>query len=215
MKKIFFSTALILLIIHSTNAQEIYLAKYKIVDTQYNGKNDKDSKFEDLFLNSVIYNFYSNESINYLNDVQTLEAKGVNLKVSGEQHIYIDYKSNTVCYKPNDTEFFSFKELTFKKAKSTLTVLGMSTTKYISTDGNIIIYTAQNLPWYVQPCIVSTNQFNEGIVKFENLKTKSGFELIEFKKTEPTDDFKEVQKQLAALKTDHKKAILSPFVKFD
>ena len=213
MKKSFFLTLLFLLLFNFSNSQDIYSTKYKIVNTKNENKKDNDSKFEDLFLNSMVFNFYSNENITYLKETKILDADGINSKISGDENIFINYKNNSVCYNLDVKDFYTYENLMFKKSKSNIKILGMNTTKYVSSDGNIIIYTSKSLPWFVQPCLISSNQFNECIVKFDNLKTKNGFEMIEFKKIKSTKSFEDIQTKLTSEKVVKKKTVISPFFK--
>lgn len=212
MKTNLFFTLLSLLTISISSSQNIFSTKYKIVDTTNENKKEE---LENLFLNSMIYNFYSNEKLCYLNETTTLNTEGVNSKVSGQEHIYIDYNKKIGSYKLTDAEFFSYEKLTFKKLKSNIKILGMNTTKYISADGNIVVYTSNKIPWFVQPCVIISNQFNEGIVKFENLKTKIGFELIELKKIKQNKNFNDIQTKFASFKVKNVETIVCPFFKLE
>ncbi|KGO85645.1 hypothetical protein [Flavobacterium suncheonense] len=194
--------------------QKIYTSKYKLLSLTEKSTGDFKSQTESLFFENMIYNFESNEKIGYLKNTETLNDPSVQSNVSGDENIYVNYPNNIVCYKLDKSDIYTYKNIKFKKYKnSNVVVLGFKTTKYISEDGNIIIYTTKNLPWFVQPCLVNSNQFNESIVKFENRKSKYGFELIEYKIKEKDTDFENISKVLEKKNPKFKKTIICPFFK--
>lgn len=203
----------LMLLSNSSIGQVIYSSIYKVTTNE--DSKQKDSGLENAFLNGMQFIFNSNENICFLKEAKILESVGIDSHVSGETNIYIDYKKDLVCYNLDNKQATTFSKLTFKKSKSTLIVLGMTTTKYTSSDGNIILYTTKELPWFVQPCLISKNQFNESIVKYENLKTKKGFEIIEFKKIESDKFFKDTESKLALFTNINKKTEISPFFRLD
>lgn len=192
-------------------SQTTYSAKFKIVSTK--NANDAKGKIEDLFLDSMLLVFYASDSLCFLKETKMEAQPGINANQTGDENVYINYKDNSVYFKLDSKEVFTFNKHKFEKKTSNLKILGMKTTKYVSEDGNIIIYTSKELPWYVQPCLITSNQFNESIVKFENHKTNSGLELTNIQKIKSDKDYEDVYKKILRKKGKNKKSIECPFLR--
>ena len=209
MKKILF---LVLVIIFQIgNSQTIYRAKYKGISNYNSFESDSKKQFEDALINNLSIEFYANKEFCYANETSIIEDSGINISES-DGEIYIDYKTGIVRNDLTSNTFVTYKQLKFTKHISKLKILGMATIMFISEDRNIIIYTAKKIPWYIQPGIIDTKQFDAGIVKFENLKTKKGFELIEYNKINYTNSIDKIYKSSTVSKNlDSVKEINCPW----
>ncbi len=196
-------------------AQNTYSSSYKVTSTTAYDKSNAQDSFQNLFLTSMVYVFNSNDKICYLDTTSTMTEQGLYSKVSGDENLFINYLTNTVVYKLNQDNCFRFKTLEMKKHLSNLKILGLKTEKYISADGKIIIYTCSKLPWYVQPGLFSCKSLNGCVVKFENMETHIGFELVEYKILKDDAHFKFMEDTILSLKKCNKENVFSPFIKSD
>jgi hypothetical protein len=180
-------------------SQTTYLSKYKIITVKSIDSKEPKGQIEDFILNTIKIEFCSNDKFCFIKDTKSIDQPGLNVTQS-DNSIYINYKNGAVIYDLLDNNVETYRKLKFKKTRTNILVLGMQTTLYTSEDGNINIYTVKKLPWYIQPCIINSNQFNEGIVKFENLKTNKGLELIEYNKIKYSNDIDNIYKKVISKK---------------
>lgn len=215
MKK-YFCLYLFLVFYLNMNSQEVYSSCYKYVNLSNDKvKIDPKSQITDSFLESLVYNFYSSSQVNYLGNTSFEGSIGINAKVSGDQNIFINFIDGNVIYDLDENTPVKFKMIKFKKVpNSNLEILKFKVSKYISDDGNLIIYTTKFLPWYVQPGIFNSNQINESVVRFENIKKNYGLELIKFEKLKSNKEFKVVEEKILKKKYKLKsELVLCPFFK--
>jgi hypothetical protein len=215
MKKYFF-LCLFLCLNFNAISQTIYSSNYKYISLKSTKDTEPTSEFSDGFLESLVYNFYSNSKVCYLESTSTAESIGVSTKVSGDQNIFINFENSNVAYRLDNLGCYNFKKVNFRKVKSNsiVEILGFKTTKYVSDDNNLVLYTTKLLPWYVQPCLFNSNQLDESIVRFENIEKKYGLELIKFDKVNKSKEFDANMNKILNKKCKTKaKEIICPFFK--
>lgn len=165
-----------------------YSAKYKMISNLSKElKIDSKSQIGDYFLGGLVYNFVSTSKVCFLKTTESLNNDGIVSNVSGDENIFINYQNGVVSYKLDNQENFKYDKVTFKKTQIEKKILGFKAIKYVSEDNNIAVYVTEELPWYIQPCIFNTKQFNGSIIRFENKKANYGFELIEYIKEDKTN----------------------------
>lgn len=198
-------------------SQNNYSSSYKYVNLKNSKDINPNEQISQGFLESMVYTFFSNTEGCYLANVSAIETIGVNAKVSGEQNIFINYKNKDVFFNLKEPNCKVFKSVKFRlvEATSKVKVLGYATSKYLSEDNNLVIYTSKKLPWYVQPCLFNFNQINQSVLRFENLKQQYGLELIKIDKVLNNKDFDKNIKEIITKKCSHnREEIIAPFFIF-
>jgi hypothetical protein len=115
--------------------------------------------------------FVTSEKVCYLDIFLNSFEKKVNEEMKKRSGIYINYQTLLCSFELDNSKNFKFELKKFKKIGQGEKIMGYQTTKFISYEEDIIVYTSEELPWHVQPGIVNFNQFGQGIVKVVNLKS--------------------------------------------
>ena len=191
-----------------SQSNQAFLASYQTTTLDKNS-----SGIGKTFLNNIKYTFYTDELVCFLEKVEVIHFPNLNATNTGEDKIYINYKNASMYHDLEGRKAYGFEEMKFEKVDSGEKILGYETNKYKSGDGNIILYTTSELPWYIQPCSITANLFNEAIIKLVNLKSKYQLELIDYVEIDPTEEHRGTRKKILNKKTTFKKmSIRSPFM---
>ncbi len=188
------------------NADEHYELHYKI-----NSLEKSNTDIENLFLNNMVYNIIANDKVCYLQSTSILEQEGIYSKAEGNEHIYINYLNKNVFFDLLSNNNYTYEKTKFIKEDAYKGKLnGFNVNKFVSEDGNCIIYSSTELPWYIQPCIFDELNMNESVIKFVNLKSKYEIELIDYKKVSDKS-VNDIQKILNRKSVNKKTSIICPF----
>ena len=166
---------ILLLSITAYCQQDAVVVTYRVFTPS--SSEDTDGELRDVVLNSMQYSFATNETACYLNFTAVPNISGVIVKETGEEHIFINYSNKTALYKL-EGDCMKFALTKFKKVNFSETIMGMKVNKYVSDDKNLEVYTADSLPWYVQPCLFTSNELGAGVIKFVNHSANFGFMMV-------------------------------------
>ncbi len=196
--------------ITSYSQQQSFVVTYRIITPS---SHDSDDEIRNIVLDNMQYSFAMNETACYLNFNSVPSIDGINAKRSGDEHIFINYSNKTAFYKI-DGDCLKFTSTKFKKVNLNETLLGLKVNKYVSQDKNLEIYTTDALPWFVQPCLFTSNELGEGVIKFVNHSANFGFMMVARPTRTKEIEITSTLKRVASTKNcESKSMIQNPFLK--
>ena len=172
---------------------------------------------ESVLYDNINYHFFSNQSVAYLVEfiITPPEKLKLNFNPTGKKEdVCLDYEKSAF-YKFLDVDTsYVLKDLHFKKIDTSKTIIrGYKTSKYVSKDGSITVYSTKDLPWQVQPCVITQDLFNGGIVKLVNNNSKFALELSNYETQDNlTDDQKNKIEKIQNKQSENKVAIIPPMM---
>ncbi|WP_196886588.1 hypothetical protein [Aureivirga sp. CE67] len=163
----------------------------------------KDYTFKFLADNEMVCtdgveNIFSDSNNNFLNNsTESIPVKEDERVYKDHLGGYLDLKNQKKYLEKNSNSAITYKEIIFIKDENFKEkVKGYQVTKYVSSKGDITVYTSKEIPWYIQPNLFLKNYFNEGIVKIESTKVSMGWDLIEYKELKNTKQFLKNKKEI-------------------
>jgi hypothetical protein len=197
--------------------QKKYIVSYKLVQLKEtvamsNNSSTNGQLLSDIVLSNLVYTFSADKNLCYLKNVSTFsDTKGINTSVSGKQQLYVSYAQQSAAFElPSDSVVGFLAGKFIKNGDAVKTYGGFILNRYTSEDSMFVLYTAKALPWFVQPCLFTTNAVGEGVVIFENLRSHYALELVSYSVDKAASADKAIALQMKK-SPKRREPVLSPF----